>query len=264
MVRRHILGIFLGVASAMLATGCSQIVDAYNDLFEQITQKSPSGSKALRAWRCQPVKNEDMTHVVRKNETLSEIAQCYKTQWYDIANRNRIQDPKQLQVGQKLIIPSRNWSKTREVQADAKEAKAAQRARLPYVKPPTRKQSGINWCWPTQGKVTRKFNPKGAGKKGIAIGGKIGQHVLSSAAGEVVYSGEGLTGYGKLIIVQHKRDFLTAYAHNDALLVREGDRVAVGQVIAYMGKTAAKSPQLHFEVRYKGNPVNPLKYLPKR
>ena len=90
----------------------------------------------------------------------------------------------------------------------------------------------------------------------------MGQKIVSAAPGKVVYSGEGLVGYGKLIIVQHKRDFLTAYAHNDRLLVKEGQSVKRGQTIAHMGKTAAKSPRLHFEIRFKGNAVDPLKYLP--
>ena len=90
----------------------------------------------------------------------------------------------------------------------------------------------------------------------------MGQKVVSAASGKVVYSGEGLVGYGRLIIVQHQGSFLTAYAHNDRLLVKEGQSVKRGQTIAHMGKTAAKTPRLHFEMRYKGKPVDPLKYLP--
>ena len=95
------------------------------------------------------------------------------------------------------------------------------------------------------------------------ISGKIGQPVLASAAGKVVYSGTGLRGYGKLIIIKHNNAYLSAYAHNNKLLVKEGQTVSRGQVIAEMGKTDSKLVRLHFEIRKNGKPVDPLKYLPR-
>jgi lipoprotein NlpD len=102
----------------------------------------------------------------------------------------------------------------------------------------------------------------GNGSKGIDIAGKMGQAVLASAAGRVVYVGSGLRGYGKLIIVKHNQTYLSAYAHNSQILVREGQEVARGQKIAEMGNTDADQVKLHFEIRRMGKPVDPFRYLP--
>ena len=99
-------------------------------------------------------------------------------------------------------------------------------------------------------------------RKGIDIAGKLGQPVMASANGKVVYSGSGLRGYGKLIIIKHNNTFLSAYAHNNKILVKEGQRVSRGQKIAEMGRTDARQVELHFEVRRYGKPVDPAKYLP--
>ena len=114
---------------------------------------------------------------------------------------------------------------------------------------------------PTQGKLIAGFSEP-AKRKGIDISGKLGQPVVASAAGKVVYSGSGLRGYGKLIIIKHNKTYLSAYAHNDKLLVKEGQTVTRGQKIAEMGNTDADQVKLHFEVRYHGKPVDPAKYLP--
>ncbi len=117
------------------------------------------------------------------------------------------------------------------------------------------------WSLPTQGKLIGRFS-ESANRKGIDIAGKLGQPVLSSASGKVVYSGSGLRGYGKLIIIKHNKTYLSAYAHNDKILVKEGQSVTRGQKIAEMGKTDASQVELHFEVRRYGKPVDPAKYLP--
>jgi lipoprotein NlpD len=100
--------------------------------------------------------------------------------------------------------------------------------------------------------------------KGIDLGGKLGEPVLAAASGQVVYSGSGLRGYGKLLIIKHNETFLSAYAHNDRLLVKEGDLVKVGQRIADMGSSGTDRVKLHFEIRRDGTPVDPLKFLPRR
>ena len=100
--------------------------------------------------------------------------------------------------------------------------------------------------------------------KGIDLGGKLGEPVLAAAAGQVVYSGSGLRGYSKLLIVKHNETFLSAYAHNDRLLVKEGDFVKVGQRIADMGSSGTDRVKLHFEIRRDGTPVDPIKFLPRR
>jgi lipoprotein NlpD len=119
----------------------------------------------------------------------------------------------------------------------------------------------IDWAWPTSGKVIAGFS-ENANLKGIDIGGKSGQPVLASAAGRVVYAGSGLRGYGKLIIVKHNNTFLSAYAHNREILVKEGQHVSKGQKIGEMGDTDADQVKLHFEIRRLGKPIDPSKYLP--
>ena len=115
--------------------------------------------------------------------------------------------------------------------------------------------------WPAKGKVVGQFSDS-ANLKGIDIAGTMGEPVYASAAGKVVYAGSGLRGYGKLIIIKHNATYLSAYAHNSALLVKEGQEVARGQEIAQMGNTDADKVMLHFEIRRYGKPMDPEKFLP--
>jgi lipoprotein NlpD len=118
----------------------------------------------------------------------------------------------------------------------------------------------LDWGWPAQGKTIALFSE--ATNKGVDIAGKLGDPVIASASGKVVYSGTGLRGYGKLIIIKHSANYLSAYAHNNNILVKEGQAVVKGQKIAEVGSTDADQPKLHFEIRRQGKPVDPLKYLP--
>ncbi len=122
-------------------------------------------------------------------------------------------------------------------------------------------EAELVWSMPTQGKLIAGFS-ESANRKGIDISGKLGQPVVASAPGKVVYSGSGLRGYGKLVIIKHNKTYLSAYAHNDQVLVKEGQSVTRGQKIAVMGNTDAEQVKLHFEVRRLGKPVDPAKYLP--
>ncbi|MBS3745250.1 MAG: peptidoglycan DD-metalloendopeptidase family protein [Wenzhouxiangellaceae bacterium] len=128
---------------------------------------------------------------------------------------------------------------------------------------PTRSVAGVTWRWPTRGRITRRFDA-GASRKGILIAGELGQQVRSAARGEVVYSGNGLIGYGELIIIKHSDRMLSAYAHNRERLVAEGERVASGQLIARMGSNERDETVLHFEIRQDGKPSDPVNYLPRR
>jgi lipoprotein NlpD len=119
----------------------------------------------------------------------------------------------------------------------------------------------LEWSMPVQGKLIGEFS-ESANRKGIDIAGKLGQPIIASAPGKVVYSGSGLRGYGKLIIIKHNKTYLSAYAHNDQILVKEGQAITRGQKIAEMGNTDADQVKLHFEVRRFGKPVDPAKYLP--
>jgi len=120
----------------------------------------------------------------------------------------------------------------------------------------------IDWGWPTAGRVIAGFSE--ATNKGLDIVGKAGQPVNASATGTVLYVGTGIRGYGKLIVVRHNRSYSTVYAHNDTILVKEGQRVTKGQKIAEMGNSDADQVKLHFEIRRQGKPVDPAKYLPSR
>jgi len=120
-----------------------------------------------------------------------------------------------------------------------------------------------DWSWPASGPLLARFK-SGGSANGIKIGGKDGQDVRAAASGKVVYSGSGLTGYGRLIIIKHNKEFLSAYAHNRKLIAREGQWVKQGEVIAKMGRSGTDRTQLRFEIRKQGRPVDPLRYLPKR
>ncbi len=122
---------------------------------------------------------------------------------------------------------------------------------------------GIDWSWPTGGKVVSQFSDT-SDRKGLDITGNTGDPVLAAAAGKVVYEGTGLRGYGKLVIIKHDSNYLSAYAHNDQLMVAQGQSVSRGQQIATLGSTDSDRPKLHFEIRRRGKPVDPFKYLPAR
>lgn len=133
----------------------------------------------------------------------------------------------------------------------------------PTPKPePDGPEERVDWSWPTAGRVVANFN--GAGNKGLDIGGRVGDPVYASAGGKVVYSGEGIPAYGKLVIIRHNGTYLSAYAHNSQILVKEGQSVSKGQKIAELGSSGADSTKLHFEIRRLGKPVDPLQYLPNR
>jgi lipoprotein NlpD len=137
---------------------------------------------------------------------------------------------------------------------------------VPVPKPDPRPATGeggenVNWGWPSSGKIINSFN-ESATLKGIAISGKLGQPVVASAAGRVIFSGMGIRGFGKLIVIKHNNTFLSVYGHNSELLVKEGQNVAKGQKIAEMGSTDTDQVKLHFEIRRLGKPVDPVKLLP--
>jgi len=145
----------------------------------------------------------------------------------------------------------------------------AQKKKQEYGENVNKKKTNVNrklrdWKWPNNGKIIALFSTAEQGNKGIDIAGKRGDKIRSAANGKVVYAGSALRGYGKLVIVKHNDDYLSAYAHNDAILVKEQQFVNAGDVIAKMGSTGTQRTMLHFEVRFRGKSVNPLKYLPKK
>jgi lipoprotein NlpD len=156
-----------------------------------------------------------------------------------------------------------NPSAPRTVPAPAPVAAVPAPPAAAVPKGATRAVSGVSWRWPADGTLIKKFQ-SGDAIPGIELAGKAGDPVRAAADGVVVYSGNGLVGYGELIIIKHNDDFLSAYGHNRKRLVKEGQRVSAGQLIAEMGSTGAPRDELQFQIRRDGNPVDPLDYLPAR
>jgi len=197
------------------------------------------------------------THVVRDGETLYSIARRYDLDPRDLAAWNRLGDGRLIYAGQRLTLTGQSGSGTRS------SGRAASRPKVAAAKPPpVRAVNG--WRWPTAGSLAAGFGSTPSTQSGIEIGGRFGQAVSAAADGEIVYAGSGLKSYGQLLIIKHNESFLSAYGHNDALLVREGERVVAGQQVARMGNGPGKKPLLHFEIRRNGSPVDPLGYLPSR
>lgn len=123
----------------------------------------------------------------------------------------------------------------------------------------------INWSWPTKGRVVQTFSASDHNRQGIWIRGREGQPIKAAEAGRVVYAGSGLVGYGNLIVIEHGQNYLSAYGYNRKLLVKEGDNLAKGDIVARMGSpNSGEQPVLHFEIRKRGKPINPLPLLPRK
>jgi lipoprotein NlpD len=150
--------------------------------------------------------------------------------------------------------------------ATATASTVAPPATAPVVTTPDQvsKAGGITWAWPAQGTLASRYVSGDPTHQGIDIAGQLGDPVHAAAAGVVVYSGNGLIGYGELVIIKHNQTWLSAYGHNSQRLVQEGQHIRIGQVIADMGSSSAGSNALHFEIRKNGKPVDPLDYLPRR
>ena len=146
--------------------------------------------------------------------------------------------------------------------AKAPPPKPAPVAEAPKPAPMAEDEDNVDWSWPTAGKILANFNDNNGSAKGLDIGGNLGQPVTAAAAGKVVHTGSTLRGYGKLIIIKHNKSYFSVYAHNNQVLVREGQSVVKGQRVGEMGSTDADRVKLHFEIRHLGKPVDPLKYLP--
>jgi lipoprotein NlpD len=218
-------------------------------------------------------------YTVKPGDTMIRIGLESGQNWRDITRWNTIDNPNQIEVGQVLRVsppPAVPGVVARPVTSQAPVSTALPTQGVSTAKPianaapqatseqPAQSSSedDLAWLWPAQGAQLAGFDE--VKNKGIDIAGKAGDAVLASADGRVVYSGAGLRGYGNLIILKHNNTYLTAYAHNQALLVKEDQSVRKGQKIAEMGSSDADRVKLHFEIRRQGKPVDPLKYLPAR
>ncbi|WP_313752496.1 murein hydrolase activator NlpD [Mixta calida] len=285
-------------SNANVTTQNGRIV--YNRSYENIPKGSYSGD----------------TYTVKRGDTLFYIAWITGNDFRDLAQRNNIAAPYNLNVGQALQVGNGSGSPitggnaitvadatqggvpNSPGSAQIKTSTVAQQPVITYsddsgksgggkmlpstgtttvatttapvTAPPTVSSTTSSstpvagWRWPTDGKIIDNFSAAEGGNKGIDIAGSRGQPVIATASGRVVYAGNALRGYGNLIIIKHNDDYLSAYAHNDTMLVREQQEVKAGQKIATMGSTGTSSVRLHFEIRYKGKSVNPLRYLPQR
>ena len=238
------------------------------------------------------------TYTVRKGDTLLRIALDHGQNYRDLVAWNNLADPDDIKVGQVLKVagpervagvqtqpvpmPDRQAAPPRKTTPSGAKRPANETSLADAQKPEVRIEKAeatassitpgatvtasdddkLSWMWPSDGKIIATFDE---GKnKGIDIAGKMGQNVMAAGAGKVMYAGSGIRGYGNLVIVKHSNSLLSAYAHNRAIKVKEGESVAKGQVIAEMGDSDADSVKLHFEIRQQGKPVDPSRFLPSR
>ncbi len=227
-------------------------------------------------------------HVVQPGETLYSIAWRYGRDYRELGDANGIGPPWNLKAGQVLRLDLRGTVTSGRQTVAGRSAATVPRTksrasppkqtattapkpavtRRPSKDAPLASQTQtvarIEWRWPHVGTVIAGYSTSGKVNKGIDITGQAGDAVRAAATGNVVYAGNGLLGYGNLIIVNHNEHYLSAYAHNRKILVQEGEDVKAGQVIAELGSSGAERPILHFEIRKNGNPVDPVHYLPPR
>lgn len=236
------------------------------------------------------------TYTVRRGDTLLRIALDHGQNYRDLVAWNNLSDPDDIKVGQVLKVapPERggNAVVTNPIAMPGADKPAApprktepNGAKKPYSdaalaqkedNPKAEKVTGIaagstvtasddeklSWMWPSDGRIIATFDE---GKnKGIDIAGRLGQQVMAAGSGKVMYAGSGIRGYGNLVIVKHSNSLLSAYAHNRTIVVKEGQNVTKGQVIAEMGNSDTDTVKLHFEIRQQGKPVDPAKFLPSR
>lgn len=211
-------------------------------------------------------------YTVKRGDTLYSIARKHDLNWREVARLNGIRSPYRLSPGQVLALdryariassPAPSTSsrkKTPRVDKKSAPRKAAStRGKQPKIVIDRSKK----WRWPSSGRVLRTYEQT-APRHGIDIGGALGDRIVAAEAGRVVYSGAGLKGYGKLLIIKHDERFLTAYGFNRKVFVSQGDRVEAGQKIAEMGVGPRNEHLLHFELRQDGQPVDPEQVLPRR
>ncbi len=231
-------------------------------------------------------------HVVRKGDTLYSIAWRYGREMRGLAKENGIKAPYVIVPGQKISLERKlNASNT-----NLKNVKIGSKGRDNVTKRKESMRDGknvtknkntkdiknINWQWPHLGPILATYSLDGSARtsrssgmkkgksaagtlnKGVDITGTLGSPIYAAADGEVVYAGNGLLGYGNLVIINHNETYLSAYAHNQRILVKEGQKIIKGRKIAEMGSSDSKQVMLHFEIRRNGEPVDPMKYLPAR
>ncbi len=272
-----LLSIFLLQACA--GTGVAPVTNR-GEVKEPTATTSQSSSKYKNNVKKKAaVQNKSGYHVVSEGDTLYSIAWRYNYDYKQVANWNEVKTPYTIYPGQVIRLKpilKKKGTNLKNSAESAAERTVKQSLPKKEAKPVTKKATQIakkspskslpkgpvKWDWPTTGKISKTNSP--TAKKGLNILGRAGQRVKAAATGEVVYSGGGLVGYGKLIIIKHNDTYLSAYAYNSKLLVKEGDIVKAGQAISEMGQDHTGRTLLHFEIRKNGKPVNPTQFLPKK
>ncbi|QIL43446.1 peptidoglycan DD-metalloendopeptidase family protein [Acidovorax sp. HDW3] len=281
------LGSSIALAAALLLVGCGTSLNRapVEDRGTAVGGVSASPGQVVDAPKLLPgAENAGKPgyYSVKPGDTLIRIGLENGQSWKDIARWNNLENPNLIEVGQVLRVVSPGAAVaaapvppavvggdtgvvTRPVGSPAVAPAAGAAAPVPAPVPAPAAAStedGVAFVWPASGSLLAGFDE--ARNKGYDIGGKVGDPVLAAADGRVVYAGAGLRGYGNLVILKHNNTYLTAYAHNQTLLVKEDQSVRKGQKIAEMGSTDADRVKLHFEIRRQGKPVDPSRYLPAR
>lgn len=253
-------------------------------------------SSQASASRPAPLPNPG-SYTVNRGDTLYSISWRYGLDYREVARWNNVNDRFQIFPGQVLRLtppgssgtaiasttaprsstqtqqsPQQRSSTQQQNQTTANQQSSTQQqtrqqtASQPVASTPQPAATTGQpvWRWPANGQIIRRFSTAEGGNKGIDIAGQLGDPVVAAADGRVVYAGSGLLGYGNLVIINHNREFLSAYAHNSRILVSENDMVKAGDKIAEMGQSGTDRVQLHFEIRRNGRPVDPLGHLPRR
>ncbi len=208
-----------------------------------------------------PVDKNQTHYTVKRGDTLHAISFRTGISYQHLAAWNNIRSPYRIYVGDKLSlnVAAKPVLAERQLRAIKPKSDLASKP-IPPVKLPT---TVVGWRWPAKGKLSQTFSRSKA-RFGIHIKAKRASRIVSAATGQVVYAGEAIKGYGALVIVKHSAQYISAYAHNDTILVKEGEYVKAGQVLAKMGSSGTKGVKLHFEIRRDGEPVDPLKFLPRK
>jgi lipoprotein NlpD len=284
------------VAGCSVRTG-APVVDRAREAQDAPAKPAVAAKPASRPGDARPE-----FHTVRKGDTLYSIALDYGLEYRELAQWNGVTEASVISIGQQLrlsppagapsaaaplksapVVQARPLDGTPVSAGDGSTKTEPRAVRAPYsdqtyaqmasVKPELSPriesatppgavdEERVGWGWPASGKIIRAFSDS-PNQRGISIAGKLGQPVHASASGRVIFSGTGIRGFGKLIVIKHNNTFLSVYAHNNELLVKEGQNVAKGQKIAEMGSTDTDQVRLHFEIRRLGKPVDPVKLLP--
>jgi len=275
----RVLMLFLLLLSIFIS-GCNSL--PFRAPVENLSTHSTSSSSHLSSKKSQSYRVSSGFYRVKKGDTLYAIAWAENFDFKTLANWNNIDSPYRIYPNQVLRLKpypkkvvktsSKTLKKSKKQPTKYKKVNKTVVTKKKAIKKTAKTTSQkkvlsdrkLKWAWPVSGKVLSKYSTRSETNKGIDIGGKLGKAIVAAEAGNVVYSGSGLIGYGKLIIIKHNNTYLSAYGHNSRLLVKEGQSIKKGQKIALMGNSNSGKAILHFEIRKQGKPVNPLSLLPRR